>query len=190
MEQVSDIVLFQRIRQDDRLALNTLFANYYQQLCRFACSCSLSPEEAEEAVADVFFTLWKNRERLDVHSNLRAYLYKCVRNAALATLRAVNPEVAYTTEHDLADDVTPQLKLEYDELQHELNRIVDKLPTRCRQIFVMNRFDGLKYKEISVALGLSEKTVEHQMVKALEIVRTAITTHRSQTSLHKSVTVS
>lgn len=74
MEQ-NDMALFQRIRQDDRLALNTLFTMYYQQLCKFACSYNIAHEQAEEVVSDVFFTLWKNRERIEINVNVRAYLY-------------------------------------------------------------------------------------------------------------------
>lgn len=188
MEQATDIVLFQRIRHDDRLALNTLFETYYQQLCRFACSCSLTPEQAEEVVSDVFFVLWKNRERLDIHSNVRGYLYRCVRNAALEVFRQTRPEVALTAQHDIQDVTMPDSDLEYRELDAQIEKAIDSLPERCRQVFVMNRFDSFTYKEIAFALGLSEKTVEHHMVKALDIMRSKFP-RRATRFVHKSVTV-
>jgi len=177
IEQAGDIVLFQRIRQDDRVALNALFARYYQKLCRFACSCSLAHEQAEEVVSDVFFTIWKNRERLDVQ-HVKAYLYKCVRHAALALIRQQKPEVALSEEHDQADSITPEVHIFYTELHDRVQRAIDKLPGRCRQAFVMNRMDGLKYKEIASVLAISEKTVEHQIAKALEHVRLALQPER------------
>lgn len=190
MEQVSDIVLFQRIRQDDRLALNTLFAAYYLQLCRFACTFSLTYEQAEEAVSDVFFTIWKNRDRIEIQSNAKAYLFRCVKNAALATVRQNNSHTELILEQDSIDTVTPQVELEYQELTDQLNRVVDRLPQRCRQVFMMNRFEGLKYKEISSILGLSEKTIEHHMVKALDIVRAAFSVRHNRDSVHNSITLS
>jgi RNA polymerase sigma-70 factor, ECF subfamily len=189
MEAVNDIVLFRRIRQDDRLALNTLFENYYQQLCRFACSCSLSTVQAEEVVSDVFFILWKNRERIDIHSNVRSYLYRCVRNAALEVLRQARPEVALTNQHEIQDVMMPDMLLEYQELDEQIGKVIENLPERCRQVFVMNRFDLLTYKEIGQAIGISEKTVEHHMVKALEIIRSKFP-KRFTRSVHKSVIVS
>lgn len=190
MEQVSDLVLFQRIREDDRLALNVLFETYYASLCRFACTFSVTPEQAEEIVADVFFSLWKNRNRLMIHSNGKAYLYKAVKNAAFAVLKQQYPEIKLMPEHDQEDLNTPERQYQFHELEQQINQIVASLPNRCRQIFVMNRFDGLKYKEISQVLGLSEKTVEHQMIKALDIVRAALRINKQVPAVHNSVTVS
>lgn len=174
MEQAADMVLFQRIRQDDRLALNALFALYYQKLCRFACSCSLTHEQAEEVVSDVFFMIWKDRERIDIRLNVKAYLYKCVKHSALAVIKKQQPEVTLSDAHDQADTQTPEMYILYRELHDQVQRAVDKLPARCRQIFVMSRLDGLKYKEIASILAISEKTVEHQLAKALELVRYAL----------------
>lgn len=190
MEQVSDLVLFQRIREDDRLALNVLFETHYTNLCRFACTFSVTAEQAEEIVADVFFTLWKNRSRLMVHSNGKAYLFKAVKNGVFALLKQQHREVKLSAEHDQEDLNTPEQQYQYQELEQHINRIVASLPYRCQQIFVMNRFDGLKYKEISQVLGLSEKTVEHQMTKALSIIRAALQGANQISPVHNSVTVS
>lgn len=174
MEQrSSDIVLFNRIKQDDRLALNGLFHTYYDKLCRFACTCSLTHEQAEEIVSDVFFTLWKNRERLEIHTNFRSYLFKAVRNAALAVKKPlVNGD--FSRAEQVADPVHPALLMEYEELQSHLTDTVNSLPERCRQVFVMSRFEGMKYREISAVLGISEKTIEHHVVKALDVIRESV----------------
>ncbi len=175
MKEISnDILLFQRIKRDDRQALNTLFTNYYQKLCRFACTFSLSHQQAEEVVADVFFRLWEKREHLEIYLNFNAYLYKAVKREAIAILKKGQHEVELSDEHDLVDPITPNLTLEYQELQQHLDSVINRLPQRCRQIFILNRFDGMKYKEIGITLGVSEKTVENQLVKALDIVRLAV----------------
>lgn len=188
MEQAGDILLFQRIRLDDRTALNALFSQYYTKLCRFACSCSITREQAEEIVSDVFFMIWKNRERIDIRINVRAYLYACVRNAAIALSRQRPPEITLSDEHDKADMSTPDMHILYEELHTRVQGAVEKLPARCKQIFIMNRMYGLKYKEIASILSISEKTVEHQVAKALELVRFALQPGREY-QVHNSVTV-
>lgn len=189
MEQVSDIDLFQRIRRNDRLALNSLFTTYYQALSRFACSFSLDEGHAEEIVSDVFFVIWKNRERLEIHSNVRAYLYRCVRNAALAAGRQARPEIRLMPGHDQPDHGTPESEAEFNELNQQLEAAIRSLPERCRQVFIMNRLDGMKYKDIALVLGISQKTVEYHMVNALDHIRARIP-GLSRGVVHKSVTVS
>lgn len=190
MEQVSDIDLFQRIRRSDRQALNNLFEKYYQPLCRFACSFTIVEELAEEIVSDVFFIIWKNREKLEIHSNVRAYLYRCVRNAALAAIRQVRPEMRLSREHDQPHDATPESEAEFNELNQQLETAIGLLPERCRQIFTMSRFEGMKYKEIANVLGISQKTVEYHMVNALENIRSRVIERLPRDVGHKSVTVS
>lgn len=174
MEQgVSDIVLFNRIKQDDRLALNTAFSTYYHRLCRFACTCSLTHEQAEEIVSDVFFNLWKNRARLEIHTSFRSYLYRAVRNAALAVKKPLL-KGDFQQAEQVADPIQPVLMMEYEELQEHFDHAVSTLPERCRQVFVMSRVEGMKYREISAVLGISEKTIEHHIVKALDIIRESV----------------
>jgi RNA polymerase sigma-70 factor (ECF subfamily) len=173
-----DIALFQRIRADDRVALNALFAQYYQKLCGFAYTYLRHTDEAEEAVSDVFFTLWRSRHQLSIEKNLKAYLYTSVRHAALAVLRARTPEFEDIDDARLAetlpDSRDPETTLAYNELRQHIDAAVDTLPPRCRQIFLMSRMEALTYREIGEILGISEKTVENQLVKALSLLRTAI----------------
>jgi RNA polymerase sigma-70 factor (ECF subfamily) len=174
----NDIALFQRIRADDRVALNALFAQYYQKLCGFAYTYLRHTEEAEEAVADVFFNLWRSRHQLSVDKSLKAYLYTAVRHAALAIIRTRKPALEAIDDEALSDEIsdpgTPELLLTFQELQQHLDDAVDNLPPRCRQIFLMSRMEALTYREIAGILNISEKTVENQLVKALSILRTSV----------------
>lgn len=180
--EVNDIALFNRIKLDDRLALNTAFAQYYDRLCKFASTCSVSHEQSEEIVSDVFFTLWKNRARLEIHTSFRSYLYKAVRNAALAEKKSTLNE-DFSKAERIADPVQPAMLMEYEELQSRFEYAVNTLPARCRQVFVMNRFEGMKYREISSALGISEKTIEHHIVKALDIIRESVRQYQKDDAL-------
>jgi RNA polymerase sigma-70 factor (ECF subfamily) len=182
-----DIALFERLRKDDRLALNTLFANYYKKLCVFADTYLRNREESEEVVSDVFVTLWRQRHQLVVESNLRAYLYIYVRHGCFAVLRKRRPEFEDVDDEAVAGELThtvdPERILHFKELKAHLDEAVLQLPLRCRQIFMMSRYDGLRYKEISEILSISEKTVENQLIKALSIVRTHLARYQDNSHL-------
>jgi RNA polymerase sigma-70 factor, ECF subfamily len=173
-----DSLLFNKIKDDDRFALNTLFATYYQKLCTFAFTYLHDRQEAEEIVSDVFVNLWKARHRLSIEKDIQSYLYISVKHACFESLNKQHPELESDSDViDLLDVIDTSIsvnELEYQELRHELEHAVSLLPARCQQIFIMSRFDGLKYREISAILGISEKTVENQLVKALHVVRTAM----------------
>jgi RNA polymerase sigma-70 factor (ECF subfamily) len=189
-QSFNDIALFNRIKNnDDRLALNTLFAQYYESLCSFAFSYLHSTEEAEESVADVFFQLWKNRHQLEIDKNLKSYLYVSVKHATFALIKKSKltfEEIDDTIESTVSDDITPQTLLDYEELHEKVNVAINKLPHRCRQIFLMSRYEGLKYREIGAILSISEKTVENQLIKALAHVRSSLLANRDRTDYHIS----
>ncbi len=174
----SDIILFKQIQANDRLALNTLFAQYYDKLCRFANTYLRHAAEAEEVVADVFVYLWKNRHQLTIEKNLNAYLYIAVKHAALAVLKKHQPlnedidDILLQT--DFADSTTPEQSLVHKELQQHIDLAIGALPHRCKQVFMMSRFDNLTYREISKILDISENTVENHLVKALSHLRKAL----------------
>lgn len=176
--EINEQALFFRIQQDDRLALNTLFANYYRKLCLFANTYLRNPEESEEVVADVFFTLWRNRHQLTVERNFKSYLYVSVRHAALAVIKKRQPifedieDILFST--NLLDSTDPEKLFTQQEFQRLVNKAIEGLPPRCKQIFIMSRTEGMSYKEISKILDVAEKTVENQLVKALRLLRDAI----------------
>ena len=168
--------LLRRIQDDDRLALNTLFAEYYQKLCGFAYTFLRNQEEAEECVADVFVNIWKSRKSLFIEKSVKAYLYTCVRNAVLAAIKKRNPLMDSIDALMVSPEYTNNTEQEilHAELQHEIEIAVESLPPRCKQVFLMSRIESLSYKTISEILGISEKTVENHLVKALAILRTSL----------------
>jgi RNA polymerase sigma-70 factor (ECF subfamily) len=178
----SDIILFRQIQANDRLALNTLFAQYYEKLCRFANTYLRQPPEAEEIVADVFVYLWKNRHQLSIEKNLKSYLYISVRHAALAALKKQQPLYEdiddILLETDFADVATPEQTLVHKELQQHIDLAIGALPHRCKQVFMMSRFDDLTYREIAEILNISENTVENHLVRALGHLRKALKQYR------------
>jgi RNA polymerase sigma-70 factor (ECF subfamily) len=129
---------------------------------------------AEEIVQNMFVRLWERRDLLDVQTSVKAYLYKCVHNDCLNYIKHKKIKARYQdhaafTMNDQAERTSDKLVL--GELQNRLQAAMNELPEQCRTIFQMSRFEELKYREIAEELGLSVKTVESQMGKALRILR-------------------
>ncbi len=128
-------------------------------------------DEAEELVQGAFVKLWGQRDTLEFQNSVKAYLYRMVHNQALNRLRAQHTHERYT-QHQAR-----QMAQEYEspqddpELQQRFRKVLDALPAQCRNVFELSRFEALKYREIADQLGISIKTVETHMGKALRILR-------------------
>jgi len=128
---------------------------------------------AEEVVQDVMLELWRRRESLAEESSPQAYLFQSTRNRALNHIRherverKSEPELMRQTQISAS---APSLLVE-DEIEVALKTAVSELPERCREVFELSRIHGLKYAEIATVLGVSVKTVEAQMGKALRSLR-------------------
>jgi RNA polymerase sigma-70 factor (ECF subfamily) len=128
---------------------------------------------AEEIVQDVMLELWRRRESLARDTSPQAYLFQSTRNRALNHVRHEQVErrgePILTTEADI--EASAPTKLLEEEIQVALRSAVSELPERCREVFELSRIHGLKYSEIATVLGISVKTVEAQMGKALRSLR-------------------
>jgi RNA polymerase sigma-70 factor (ECF subfamily) len=125
--------------------------------------------EAEDIVQECMVKLWDRRQDLSKKDNLSLYFRKMVRNRSIDYLRRRIPldhtaEVMHITE--IQTD-----QLEYAELSGSIDDLIDSLPEKCRQIFVLSRFEQMTYKEISEKLNISAKTVENQISRALKTLR-------------------
>ncbi len=128
---------------------------------------------AEEIVQDVMLELWRRRETLAPDTSPQAYLFQSTRNRALNHVR--HERVERKVEPIIIDrsdvDASAPSELVEDEIEVALRRAVSELPERCREVFELSRTAGLKYSEIAAVLGISVKTVEAQMGKALRSLR-------------------
>lgn len=154
-----------------------LFRNYYYGLCRFVAGIIKSPSVAEDIVQDVFLNIWQNKKDWLPHGNIKTYLYKASKNCAINYLKhltVVNNWAEFSTEHMASS--CDNLENEYiqKEILLSINKAIEKLPEKCRIIFLLQRQEGLTYKEISEVLNISLSTVETQMGRALKKIRTLL----------------
>ncbi|CAM3381386.1 RNA polymerase sigma-70 factor [Rhodothermus bifroesti] len=166
-----------RVRQGDAVAFEQLFRLYYAPLVHFAARIVGAFPEAEEIVQKVFVNLWQRRTLWVPQASVAAYLYGAVRNEAVKYCQrrpmAASLEAAETLT---AESLDPDLQLLGNELAGLIERLVSELPQQRRLIFSLSRDHGLSYAEIAQALGISIKTVETQMGRALRQLRERLKT--------------
>lgn len=126
-------------------------------------------EESRNLVHEVFITVWEKFDSLPATTQYRSYLFTAVRNRSLNYLRDKKKTLSLEAVNN--DGYSENTSVEAAELEHLIEKAIESLPAKCRQVFEMNRVEGLKYAEIADRLGLSIKTVEAQMSKALNVLR-------------------
>ncbi|MFA6126561.1 MAG: RNA polymerase sigma-70 factor [Bacteroidales bacterium] len=151
-----------------------LFKLHYSKLCSYANLFLNDPDAAEDVVQEVFFKLWKNRDELTVSTTIKSYLFRAVRNGCMNVIDHITVREAYkvVNEEDIRDSERHLIdEAVVSELEQRIRETIDELPVERRKIFIMSRFDGLKYREIADQLNISVKTVENQMYQALRFLR-------------------
>ncbi|MCK5170550.1 MAG: RNA polymerase sigma-70 factor [Bacteroidales bacterium] len=170
----SDKKILSRIKEGDIKQFEVLFKEYYERLCQFAIKYVKNIEQSEGVVQDTFYNIWKNHKILNIRISLKAYLYTAVRNNCLQELRTRSLDIKYENyykSHYVNESISPADELDAKELSKVVNKALNSLPERCREIFKMSRYEGLKYHEIAEKLSISIKTVEANMGKALKHFR-------------------
>ena len=170
-----------KISKGDIAAFEMLFHRFYPGMCSYSESLVKKPEIAEEIVQDVFFNIWKNKSELKINVSWQSYLYRSVFNNSMMYLRKAKYEMSIEERWaagNLMSDEQASDELEAKELNAAIIFTLQSLPPRTREIFNLNRFEGLKYKEIADKLSISVKTVEANMGKALKALRTSLGDYR------------
>lgn len=170
MAQAKDHNLYEQITLGNEEAFNKVFDLYYSRLCFFANKILHDFDFSRSVVQQVFVDLWIRREKLQVTS-LQSYLYQSVRHSALDVLKHKKVESRYLASLDHSDPGEMTDLMEEAELADRINKAIQKLPDRCREVFVLCRFEELKYAEVATRLNISVKTVEMQIGIALKKLR-------------------
>ena len=165
--------LLNELNKGNKDVFSLLFEKYYKDLVLFAGNILQDKECCEDIVQNIFVKLWENRDTLTIETSLKSFLLTSVKNGCLDELRhrkTVKDHETYVS-HSRWTDMNTEDYVLYSNLKSHLDEALIKLPEVCREAFAMNRFEGLKYKEISEKLGVSERTVEVRIGKAIGLLR-------------------
>lgn len=163
------------VRNGKERAFEKMFRAYYPRLCRFAAEYIDSANRARDLVQDVFLRIWERRKEWTVQCSLRAYLYQAVRNRALNEARRTNTK--HEAEEDLATTTEQWERPMAADAAHEsalsaaVEEAIDELPERRRMAFLLHRRHGFTYEEVACVMGITSKTVENQIGRALKSLR-------------------
>lgn len=172
--QASDEALVEMLREDHAWALKEIFNRYHLRLFRSAAGVLKDDDLAKDLVQDVFVDLWNRRSTSHVRV-LSHYLFRAVRFQVLKHLRngkLQDHHLKLAQKVQFANQTEDMLN--FEELEMQLQKAIECLPSRCREVFFLSRYQSLSHKEISAQLNISPKTVEAQISKALSILRSRL----------------
>ena len=161
-------------------AFKGLFDAYFDKLYRYALRYLRSPEEAKDLVHDVFLQVWRHRQRIGLERDLRTYLYVTTRHHALDHLKHRKVEERFVKKREgeasseTADVLDAERDLETRELAATIQRAIDTLPPRQREVLRLRWQEHLSYEEIGRTMGISPKTVAIHLSRGLQHLRKAL----------------
>lgn len=171
---ISDQELLSRIRNDDEIAYRAIYSKYAEKLFVYAMNIFKQKEICEDILQIVFIQLWEKRNENNI-THLKAYLYQAVKFQIFKTLRGHRFTQEDITRLNLVDaSLNASRKMEFDQLESLIHNLVHHLSPRCRQIFIMSRFEEKSNKEIALELGLSKQSVKNQISVAIKKIREQI----------------
>lgn len=171
---VTDQELVSQLRVGNQIAFNELYKRYVNRLYGFALTIVKSPELAEDVVHDVFVKVWEKAADIDPALSFQSWIFTITRNQLLNTIKRSSTE-----KRILAEILAQTIPIsDYTNESHQsnetavlLNEAITKLPNKRRHIFVLCKYHGFSYQEAAEMLGITESTVNSQMVKALRFIK-------------------
>lgn len=160
------------IREGNAVVFKQVFDACYEDLCRYAFSILRDADEAEDVVQSMFVKLWERRQELDIKHALKSYLFRAVYNQCINQLEhksVKNKYQSYSLKN--TSDYVQLPEVFKHELDDKIKQAIDALPNQCRVIFIMSRYEEMRYSEIAEKLNLSVNTIQNQVCKALKILR-------------------
>jgi RNA polymerase sigma-70 factor (ECF subfamily) len=163
-----------KISQGDEDAFNEVVDIYTPIIYATALAYIKTVEGAEDTTQEVFYKVWKNREKLPKVESLKDYLFIITRNEVLSSLRKKGP--SYPLGEYLDDTLKeknpgPGDTLSLRQLQQALQRAVTMLPPQQKQAYLLSREEGLQHNEIAEKMNLSRNTVKNHIIAALNFIR-------------------
>ncbi len=171
-EPLHEKILIEGLRSGNQQIFDYLFHYYYSGLVAFAIKYVDNKDTAEDIVQEFFYKLWIKRGKLEIKQTIKTYFFTSIKNRSLDYIKHQQVKKNFVDQVKGSADIHEEYDLLVEsELRERINLAIDKLPEKCRQIFIMNRFDGLSPKEIAEKENISVRTVEGHIGKGIKILR-------------------
>ena len=179
---MSTQTLWQKIKKGNIRAFEILYKSYFPSLCLYSYGLIPDAELVKEIVNDVFLKIWDKRTEIDIQYGIKPYLFRCVHNACLDYIRLKKNHRKYRIT-DISDEIRELADPDEEYLLHQIalkkleedvTMCIDQLPERCREIFILSRYELLSYIKISEKLNISVNTVKTQISRALDCLRVSL----------------
>lgn len=175
LSELNDEELFLLIKtQHSRSAYAEIYQRHWDTLWRFSLRHQIDPEEVEDTLQDVFTHLWANREQIEIKSRLSSFLYRATLNQILKKVdrnKVISTYIQRIGNKMKEQGLLIEEQIYEKELQSNLEKALDEMPRKMREVFEASRFEELSHEQIAEKLNISKETVKSQIKNALKIVR-------------------
>lgn len=179
--KINENNIIERLRRGEEDAFRYIYDTYYGYLCAIAKGYLSDNEAAETVVGDVIYNIWEMRENLNIHTSLRSYLIRSVKNRSINYLQqeyiskeiSINslPEYTEIESFYFIEKEHPLEKVLESELEKTIAAAIGNLPEECQTAFILSRIYNKKYDEIADQMGISVNTVKYHIKNALSKLR-------------------
>ena len=166
-----DFLFIEKLKKGDYDAYTLLMNDYYNNLCGYANLFTKDPSKSEDIVQNVFVKLWIYRKKIDSNIPIKRYLHKSVYNEFIDQYRKNKSVISLEEKHLKAiNTVIDNNSFDIEKLMIRVNDEIEKLPEKCKRVFILNKKEGLTHDEIAEYLQISKKTVEGHITRAFKIL--------------------
>tara|TARA_Y200000002_G_C22383051_1_gene538082 strand:+ start:82 stop:666 length:585 start_codon:yes stop_codon:yes gene_type:complete len=166
-----DFLFVEKLKKGDYDAYTLLMNDYYKNLCGYANLFTKDPSKSEDIVQNVFVKLWVYRKKIDSNIPIKRYLHKSVYNEFIDQYRKNKSVVTLEEKHLKAiNTIIDNNSFDIEKLMTRVNDEIEKLPEKCKKVFILNKKEGLTHDEIAEYLQISKKTVEGHITRAFKIL--------------------
>ncbi|MCC7246716.1 MAG: RNA polymerase sigma-70 factor [Saprospiraceae bacterium] len=188
LDSSADRALLSALKAGDEQALRRIYDLAYIGLVRDLRRLIRDEDTCRDIAQEVFVELWRKRETLQVHTSLHAYLRRAAVNRAinfLKTQQRIDLQADDQQWHNEADtqETDAEIREQQGQLETALHQAIENLPEKCRIVFTLSRFEQMSHREIAEQLGISVKTIENQLTKAMKTLRETLTRYGQMSSI-------
>ncbi|WP_139956927.1 RNA polymerase sigma factor [Flavicella sediminum] len=161
------------LKKGDSKIFKKIYSEYFESLCIYLLNYTQNRELIEDIVQDTFIKLWLNKEKLNINTSLKSYLYKSVFHNFIDNYRVKKKRDQFLDAY-YQESLIKLVEMDTEEKEKRLFKLetcIQKLPDKCKNVFVHAKFQGMKHKEIAHLFDISIKTVEGHISKAYSLIK-------------------